>query len=129
MLKLVALSRISWHKTLKQTAVSLKVPEQSAGGQNKITGASEKEICWFAFHDESRLAVSNFGPDSVTPLSPDRSGADANGHLLCPRHGAFEADPKTGELIHLQSSRHWRRWNNEWYRQHTDGIGLKSTKR
>ncbi|MBE9020626.1 TIGR02652 family protein, partial [Chroococcidiopsidales cyanobacterium LEGE 13417] len=38
---------------------------------------------------------------------------------LCPRHGAFEADPKTGELIHLQSGRHWRRWNNEWYRQHT----------
>ncbi|PSO94185.1 MAG: TIGR02652 family protein [Cyanobacteria bacterium SW_6_48_11] len=26
---------------------------------------------------------------------------------LCQRHGAFEANPKTGELIHLQSGRHW----------------------
>jgi uncharacterized protein (TIGR02652 family) len=44
---------------------------------------------------------------------------------LCPRHGAFEADPKTEELIHLQSSRHWRRWNNEWYRQHTHPDGIR----
>ena len=44
---------------------------------------------------------------------------------LCPRHGAFEADPKTEELIHLQSGRHWRRWNNEWYRQHTHPDGIR----
>ncbi len=44
---------------------------------------------------------------------------------LCTRHGAFEADPKDGELIHLQSGRHWRRWNNEWYRQHTHPDGIR----
>ncbi len=44
---------------------------------------------------------------------------------LCSRHGAFEADPKTGELIHLQSGRHWRTWNNEWYRQHTHPDGIR----
>jgi len=32
---------------------------------------------------------------------------------------------KTGELIHLQSGRHWRRWNNEWYRQHTHPDGIR----
>jgi uncharacterized protein (TIGR02652 family) len=44
---------------------------------------------------------------------------------LCPRHGAFEADPKTGELVHLQSGRHWRRWEGEWYRQHTHPDGIR----
>jgi uncharacterized protein (TIGR02652 family) len=44
---------------------------------------------------------------------------------LCNRHGAFESDPKTGELVHLQSGRHWRRWNNEWYRQHTHPDGIR----
>ncbi|WP_017306169.1 TIGR02652 family protein [Spirulina subsalsa] len=44
---------------------------------------------------------------------------------LCPRHGAFEADPKTGELVHLQSGRHWRQWNEEWYRQHTHPDGIR----
>ncbi|MDJ0715412.1 MAG: TIGR02652 family protein [Prochloraceae cyanobacterium] len=44
---------------------------------------------------------------------------------LCTRHGAFEADPKTGELIHLQSGRHWRRWEGEWYRQHTHPDGIR----
>lgn len=44
---------------------------------------------------------------------------------LCPRHGAFEADPKTGELTHLQSGRHWRCWKNEWYRQHTHPDGIR----
>lgn len=42
MLKLVALSSISRYKTLKQTAVSLKVPAQREQEcQNKSTGASE----------------------------------------------------------------------------------------
>lgn len=44
---------------------------------------------------------------------------------LCPRHGAFEADPKTGELVHLQSGRHWRQWQDEWYRQHTHPDGIR----
>jgi uncharacterized protein (TIGR02652 family) len=44
---------------------------------------------------------------------------------LCPRHGAFEADPKTEELVHLQSGRHWRLWNGEWYRQHTHPDGIR----
>lgn len=44
---------------------------------------------------------------------------------LCPRHGAFEADPNTGKLFHLYSGRHWRLWNNEWYRQHTHADGIR----
>ncbi|WP_442861078.1 TIGR02652 family protein [Calothrix sp. NIES-3974] len=44
---------------------------------------------------------------------------------LCPRHGAFEANPQTGELIHLQSGRHWRRWDSQWYRQHTHPDGIR----
>ncbi|WP_008311430.1 TIGR02652 family protein [Leptolyngbya sp. PCC 6406] len=44
---------------------------------------------------------------------------------LCQRHGAFEADPKTKELVHLQSGRHWRQWEGEWYRQHTHPDGIR----
>jgi uncharacterized protein (TIGR02652 family) len=44
---------------------------------------------------------------------------------LCSRHGAFEADPDTGELVHLQSGRHWCLWENEWYRQHTHPDGIR----
>ena len=44
---------------------------------------------------------------------------------LCSRHGAFEADPKTEELIHLPSGRRWRRWENQWYRQHTHPDGIR----
>ncbi|MDJ0695360.1 TIGR02652 family protein [Mastigocoleus sp. MO_188.B34] len=44
---------------------------------------------------------------------------------LCPRHGAFEANPETKELIHLQSGRHWRRWNSKWFRQHTHPDGIR----
>ncbi len=44
---------------------------------------------------------------------------------LCSRHGAFEADPHTGELVHLQSSRHWCLWAGEWYRQHTHPDGIR----
>jgi len=44
---------------------------------------------------------------------------------LCPRHGAFEADPESGELVHLQSGRRWRRWQDEWYRQHTHPDGIR----
>lgn len=44
---------------------------------------------------------------------------------LCPRHGAFEADPQTEKLLHLQSGRHWKRWNGQWYRQHTHPDGIR----
>jgi uncharacterized protein (TIGR02652 family) len=44
---------------------------------------------------------------------------------LCPRHGAFEADPKAEELVHLQSGRHWRLWKEDWYRQHTHPDGIR----
>ncbi len=44
---------------------------------------------------------------------------------LCSRHGAFEANPKTEELVHVQSGRHWRRWEERWYRQHTHPDGIR----
>jgi uncharacterized protein (TIGR02652 family) len=44
---------------------------------------------------------------------------------LCNRHGAFEADMATGELVHVQSGRRWRRWQDEWYRQHVHPDGLR----
>jgi uncharacterized protein (TIGR02652 family) len=44
---------------------------------------------------------------------------------ICPRHGAFESDPKTGELVHLQSGRHWKLWDHKWYRQHTHPDGIR----
>jgi uncharacterized protein (TIGR02652 family) len=44
---------------------------------------------------------------------------------LCSRHGAFEADPHTSELVHLQSGRHWCWWEGEWYRQHTHPDGIR----
>ena len=44
---------------------------------------------------------------------------------LCNRHGAFEADPNTGVLVHLQSSRNWCLWEGEWYRQHTHPDGIR----
>jgi len=44
---------------------------------------------------------------------------------LCHRHGAFEADPNTRDLVHLQSGRQWRLWQNEWYRQHSHADGIR----
>ena len=67
-----------------------------------------------------------FGPEIQCPhcrqIIPALTLTDT---YLCPRHGAFEANPQTGELIHLQSGRHWRRWNSEWYRQHTHPDGIR----
>lgn len=67
-----------------------------------------------------------FGPEILCPhcrqLIPALTLTDT---YLCPRHGAFEANPQTGELIHLQSGRHWRHWNGEWYRQHTHPDGIR----
>ncbi|MEQ9000185.1 MAG: TIGR02652 family protein [Coleofasciculus sp. B1-GNL1-01] len=37
---------------------------------------------------------------------------------VCPEHGAFEANPNTGELVHVQSGRCWHQWEGQWYRQH-----------
>lgn len=44
---------------------------------------------------------------------------------LCTRHGAFEANPETQELVHVQSGRHWRQWEDLWYRQHTHPDGVR----
>ena len=44
---------------------------------------------------------------------------------LCSRHGAFEASPDTKILMHLQSGRQWRLWENKWYRQHTHPDGIR----
>jgi uncharacterized protein (TIGR02652 family) len=44
---------------------------------------------------------------------------------LCPRHGAFEANPQTGELTHLQSGRQWRLWEGQWYRHHTHPDSIR----
>jgi uncharacterized protein (TIGR02652 family) len=44
---------------------------------------------------------------------------------LCNRHGAFEVDPPSQDLVHLQSGRHWRLWDGEWYRQHTHPDGIR----
>ena len=44
---------------------------------------------------------------------------------LCQRHGAFEANSDTEELVHLQSGRHWRQWDGQWYRQHTHPDGIR----
>jgi uncharacterized protein (TIGR02652 family) len=44
---------------------------------------------------------------------------------LCPRHGAFEVSSNGKDLVHLQSDRQWRLWNDEWYRQHTHPDGIR----
>jgi uncharacterized protein (TIGR02652 family) len=67
-----------------------------------------------------------FGPEISCPhcrqIIPALTLTDT---YLCPRHGAFEANPETGELTHLSSGRRWRRWENEWYRQHTHPDGIR----
>jgi uncharacterized protein (TIGR02652 family) len=67
-----------------------------------------------------------FGPETQCPhcqqVVPALTLTDT---YLCPRHGAFEADPQTAELVHLQSGRHWRRWEDTWYRQHTHPDGIR----
>ncbi|MFN5854899.1 MAG: TIGR02652 family protein [Pseudanabaenaceae cyanobacterium] len=44
---------------------------------------------------------------------------------LCPRHGIFEVDSATGNLVHLQSERQWRLWESEWHRQHNHPDGIR----
>ncbi len=61
-----------------------------------------------------------FGPEIDCPLCRQPIPAlTLTDTYLCSRHGAFEANPETEELIHLPSGRRWRRWEDTWYRQHT----------
>lgn len=67
-----------------------------------------------------------FGPDINCPHCRQTIPAlTLTDTYLCTRHGAFEADPNTKTLVHLQSGRHWRQWDGEWYRQHTHPDGIR----
>jgi uncharacterized protein (TIGR02652 family) len=67
-----------------------------------------------------------FGPEIHCPHCRQAIAAlTLTDTYLCPRHGAFEADPKDGTLVHLQSGRHWRQWQDSWYRQHTHPDGIR----
>ncbi|MGB3401641.1 MAG: TIGR02652 family protein [Microcoleaceae cyanobacterium] len=74
----------------------------------------------------SALQYPIFGPEIHCPHCRQKIQAlTLTDTYLCPRHGAFEADPKTKDLVHLQSGRHWRQWEEEWYRQHTHPDGIR----
>jgi uncharacterized protein (TIGR02652 family) len=74
----------------------------------------------------SALQYPIFGPEIHCPHCRQKIQAlTLTDTYLCPRHGAFEADPKTKDLVHLQSGRHWRRWEGQWYRQHTHPDGIR----
>ena len=67
-----------------------------------------------------------FGPETLCPHCRQMMSAlTLTDTYLCQRHGAFEANPDTEELVHLQSGRHWRLWEGEWYRQHTHPDGIR----
>jgi uncharacterized protein (TIGR02652 family) len=67
-----------------------------------------------------------FGPEIACPHCRQKIAAlMLTDTYLCPRHGAFEANPKDEALVHLQSGRHWRQWEGEWYRQHTHPDGIR----
>jgi uncharacterized protein (TIGR02652 family) len=67
-----------------------------------------------------------FGPEIHCPHCRQAIAAlTLTDTYLCSRHGAFEADPKTTNLVHLQSGRHWRPWEDEWFRQHTHPDGIR----
>lgn len=67
-----------------------------------------------------------FGPEIQCPHCRQTIHAlTLTDSYLCQRHGAFEANPETRELVHLQSGRHWRQWDDEWYRQHTHPDGIR----
>jgi uncharacterized protein (TIGR02652 family) len=74
----------------------------------------------------SALQYPIFGPEIHCPHCRQKIEAlTLTDTYLCPRHGAFEADPKTKDLVHLQSGRHWRQWEGQWYRQHTHPDGIR----
>lgn len=67
-----------------------------------------------------------FGPEVSCPHCRQTIAAlTLTDTYLCHRHGAFEANPKTEELVHLQSGRQWRQWEDQWYRQHTHPDGIR----
>jgi uncharacterized protein (TIGR02652 family) len=67
-----------------------------------------------------------FGPEIKCPHCDATIGAlTLTDSYLCSRHGAFEADGNTGELVHLHSGRHWRYWQDKWYRQHNHPDGIR----
>ena len=67
-----------------------------------------------------------FGPEIQCPHCRQPIAAlTLTDTYLCHRHGAFEANPDTRELVHLQSNRRWREWQGEWYRQHTHPDGIR----
>ena len=67
-----------------------------------------------------------FGPEILCPHCRQPIAAlTLTDSYLCPRHGVFEADPKTEDLVHLQSGRHWRQWQDDWYRKHTHPDSLR----
>ena len=75
---------------------------------------------------ESSLHYPIFGQEILCPHCRQPIQAlTLTDSYLCDRHGAFEANPETEELIHLQSSRRWKRWENKWYRQHTHPDGIR----
>ena len=75
---------------------------------------------------ESSLHYPIFGKEILCPHCRQPIQAlTLTDSYLCDRHGAFEANPETEVLIHLQSSRQWKRWENKWYRQHTHPDGIR----
>ncbi|MEM6501429.1 MAG: TIGR02652 family protein [Cyanobacteria bacterium P01_C01_bin.89] len=67
-----------------------------------------------------------FGPEIQCPHCRQAIAAlTLTDTYLCQRHGAFEANPDTRDLVHLQSNRCWREWEGEWYRQHTHPDGIR----
>jgi len=86
----------------------------------------ESEFNYMVFNTNLALQYPVFGPDIQCPHCRQEIPAlTLTDSYLCPRHGAFEADPSTNDLVHLQSGRHWRLWNGEWYRQHTHPDGIR----
>lgn len=45
---------------------------------------------------------------------------------LCPSHGLFEVEPAENGIIHLDSGRHWRCWQGQWYCQHQQVGSLRA---
>ena len=78
------------------------------------------------FMTHASLQYPIFGPEIQCPhCRQDMPALTLTDAYLCQRHGAFEADPQSRELVHLQSGRHWRQWQGEWYRQHTHPDGIR----
>jgi uncharacterized protein (TIGR02652 family) len=67
-----------------------------------------------------------FGPEIQCPHCRQPIAAlTLTDTYLCHRHGAFEVDPQSAELVHLQSGRRWRIWQGCWFRQHTHADGIR----